>query len=133
MTDQPTIEPETRLYWDAAHEGRLLLARCGACSAVHHYPRPFCPSCWSENVAPFEASGRGIVHTFSTVHVNDLPPFDERLPYVAALVELAEGPRLMTNVEGCAPEEVTIGMPVRAHFREIAPGTEATVFRPVGR
>jgi hypothetical protein len=130
--DLPTIEPESRPYWDAAAEGRLLIARCGACGAVHHYPRPFCPSCWSEDVVPVEASGRAAVYTYSTVYVNDLPPFKDRLPYIAALVQLEEGPRLMTNIEGCEPGAVSIGMPVRAHFRELEPGVSATVFRPVG-
>src|ERR1700719_1241755 len=99
-TDLPTIEDETREYWTAATDGRLLIARCGSCERVHHYPRVMCPFCWSENVSAVEAKGTGSIYSYSTVYVNDLQPFAARLPYVAAIVELDEGPRLMTNIEG---------------------------------
>ncbi|MFF1732163.1 Zn-ribbon domain-containing OB-fold protein [Streptomyces sp. NPDC058247] len=128
--DLPTIEAETRPYWEAASRGELLIARCGDCGAVHHYPRAMCPSCWSEDVTPVEAEGTGTVYTYSTVHMNDLPPFKDRLPYVAALVELTEGPRLMTNIVGCAPEDVAIGMRVTARFEEIDTGVHAVYFGP---
>ena len=82
------------------------------------------------------ARGTGTVYTFSVVHRNDLPPFNERVPYVAAVVELDEGPRLMTNVVDCEVEKVTVGMPVEVTFRAIDDnGTEndavaIPVFRP---
>ncbi|MFF3574819.1 Zn-ribbon domain-containing OB-fold protein [Nocardia jiangxiensis] len=129
--DLPTIEDASRPYWDAAKQGRLLIARCEDCSAVHHYPRPFCPFCWSENVVSTEASGRGTLYTYSTVFVNDLHPFASRLPYVAAVVQLDEGPRLMTNIEGVAPEDLEVGMAVEVFFRPITDDISATVFRPV--
>ena len=77
-TDLPTIEDETREYWTAATDGRLLIARCGDCERVHHYPRVICPFCWSENITVVEASGQATLYTFSTVYVNDLPPLVER-------------------------------------------------------
>jgi uncharacterized OB-fold protein len=128
--DLPTVDAETQPYWEAAAQGRLLIASCADCGAVHHYPRVMCPSCWSEEVTPVEAEGTGTVYTYSTVHRNDLPPFNDRLPYVAALVELTEGPRVMTNIVGCAPEEVAIGMRVRARFEEIDAGVHALYFSP---
>ncbi|MER6972153.1 Zn-ribbon domain-containing OB-fold protein [Nocardioides sp. NPDC057767] len=128
--DLPTVESATRPYWEAAKAGRLLIARCRACEKVHHYPRPFCPSCWSEDVEAIEASGRGTLYTYSTVYVNDLPPFKERLPYVAAMVELEEGPRLMTNIEGCDPEALSVGMAVEVDFRALSDELDAIVFRP---
>lgn len=117
--DIPTIDAASAPYWEAAKQGRLLIAECGACGKLHHYPRPFCPHCWSEDVHPVQASGRGALYTYSTVHVNDLEPFKDRLPYVAAIVELAEGPRLMTTIEGARPEELRVGVPVTASFRPI--------------
>ncbi|MGO9103134.1 MAG: Zn-ribbon domain-containing OB-fold protein [Mycobacterium sp.] len=117
--DIPVIDAASAPYWEAAKRGRLLIAECGACGKVHHYPRPFCVHCWSEDVHPLPASGRGTLYTYSTVYVNDLQPFKNRLPYVAAIVELAEGPRLMTTIEGAAPEELHIGMAVSASFRPI--------------
>src|SRR5260370_19491228 len=73
--DLPTIEDDSREYWDAAAAGRLLIARCGSCGRVHHYPRVICPHCWSEDITATEASGRATLYTYSPVYVNDLPPF----------------------------------------------------------
>ncbi|MFJ4722809.1 Zn-ribbon domain-containing OB-fold protein [Streptomyces luteogriseus] len=98
--DLPEPDPFTRTYWDAAAQGRLLIRRCDACGRAHHYPREFCPHCWSEDVTWETASGRATLYTWSVVHRNDLPPFAERVPYVAAVVELAEGPRMMTEIVG---------------------------------
>ena len=129
-SDLPTPDADSQPFWDAAKEGRFLIARCGACGRAHHYPRPFCPFCWSEDVSSEQASGRATLYTHSTVYVNDLSPFRDRLPYVAALVELEEGPRVMTNVVDCAPEDLRMGMPLQVAFRELDENTTAPVFRP---
>ncbi|WEB42040.1 OB-fold domain-containing protein [Streptomyces yunnanensis] len=117
--DLPEVDAFTRPYWAAAAEGRLLLRRCRAegCGAAHHYPREFCPRCWSEDVVWEPATGRATLYTWSVVHRNDLPPFGDRVPYVAAVVELAEGPRMMTEVTDCAESDLRIGMPLAVHFR----------------
>ena len=132
--DIPTIDAASGPYWEAARDGRLLIATCAACGKVHHYPRPFCPHCWSEDVHPVQASGMGTLYTYSTVYVNDLAPFRERLPYIAAIVELAEGPRLMTTIEGAEPEELRVDMPVTAVFRPVdesdADSAYLTIFIP---
>jgi uncharacterized protein len=117
--DIPTIDTASAPYWEAAKQGQLLIAQCAKCGKVHHYPRPFCPFCWSEDVQPIKASGIGTLYTYSTVYVNDLAPFKERLPYVAAIVELAEGPRLMTTIEGADPDRLRVEMPVTAVFRPV--------------
>ena len=77
-----------------------------------------------------DASGRATLYTYSTVYVNDLPPFSERLPYVAAVVELDEGPRVMTNIVGCEPQALRVGMPVQVRFVELTPEVTAPVFTP---
>ncbi|MFJ3232375.1 Zn-ribbon domain-containing OB-fold protein [Streptomyces sp. NPDC086787] len=127
--DLPEADVFTRTYWDAAAEGRLLLRRCRStgCGRVHHYPREFCPYCWSEDVVWAEASGRATLYTWSVVHRNDLPPFDGRTPYVAAVVDLAEGPRMMTELVGCEPERLRAGAELAVAFREGVP-----VFRGAG-
>jgi uncharacterized OB-fold protein len=117
--DIPTVDPSSAPYWEGARQGRLLIAECRACGRVHHYPRPFCPHCWSDDVNPVQASGRASLYTYSTVYTNDLAPFRDRLPYVAAIVELAEGPRLMTVLEGVSPDQLSIGMAVTASFRPV--------------
>jgi uncharacterized OB-fold protein len=128
--DLPTIEDESRPFWDAAREGRFLIVRCGACSEAHHYPRPFCPTCWSEDVRWEDASGRATLYTWSTIFVNDLPPFNERLPYVAAAVDLEEGPRVMTNLVDCDPADLVVGMPLVVTFRELTDEVTAPFFTP---
>lgn len=125
----PTVEEETRPYWEAAKDGRLLLKRCNACDAVHHYPRPFCPTCWSEDVEWIEASGRGTLYTYSVVFRNDLPPFSGWGPYVPAVVELEEGPRLMTNIIDVDPASLSVGLPVTVDFRPLNDDWSAPVFR----
>lgn len=119
--DLPELDAFTRPYWEAAGEGRLLIRRCRAagCGRAHHYPREFCPYCWSEEVVWEEASGRAVLHTWSVVHVNDLLPFGTRLPYVAAVVDLAEGPRMATEVIGCAEAGLCIGMALEVAFRGV--------------
>ncbi|WP_405960967.1 OB-fold domain-containing protein [Streptomyces sp. NBC_00024] len=130
--DLPDADEFSRTYWDAAAEGRLLLRRCGAagCGRAHHYPREFCPYCWSEDVRWEEASGRATLYTWSVVHRNDLPPFGERTPYVAAVVDLVEGPRMMTEVVewGEGDGELRAGRELEVVFRE-GGGFAVPVFR----
>ncbi|MDT7549241.1 MAG: uncharacterized protein QOE84_1635 [Actinomycetota bacterium] len=128
--DLPTVEPETQPFWDAAREGRLLIRRCAACGTAHSYPRPFCPVCWSEDVPWEQASGRATLYTFSTVFLNDLPPFSERLPYVAAVVDLEEGPRMMTGIVDAEPADLVLGMRLEVTFRPLDDDLAAPYFRP---
>ena len=126
----PTVEDETREYWEAAKQGRLLVKHCNACGAVHHYPRPFCPFCWSEDVEWREVSGRGTLYTYSIVYRNDLEPFSGWGAYVPAVVELDEGPRLMTTIVDCPHDQLAVGMPVEVVFRELTEEWAAPDFRP---
>ncbi|WP_308295527.1 MULTISPECIES: Zn-ribbon domain-containing OB-fold protein [Streptomyces] len=130
-SDIPEADDFTRPYWQAAAEGRLLVRRCRACARAHHYPREFCPHCWSEDVGWERASGRATLYTWSVVHRNDLPPFGERVPYTAAVVDLAEGPRMMTEVVDCPEAELRVGMALSADFRRTGdPVWAVPVFRP---
>jgi uncharacterized OB-fold protein len=128
--DLPQPDLETQPFWDGCKEHKFLLRHCNACGRDHYYPRPFCPSCWGDDLSWREASGRASLYTYSVVHVNDLPPFKERVPYVAAIVELEEGPRVMTNVEGVPFEELECGMPLVLDFKAIADDVTIPVFRP---
>jgi uncharacterized OB-fold protein len=116
--DLPSPDFDTAPYWDAAREHKLLIRRCRPRGHAFFYPRPFCPVCWSRDVDWEEASGRATLYTYSIVRVNDLPPFPERIPYVAAVVDLAEGPRMMTNVVDCDFDDLEIGMPLVVQFRD---------------
>jgi uncharacterized OB-fold protein len=129
--DQPVVEDESRAFWDGLRDGRLLIKHCTACGAFHYYPRPFCPTCWSDDVEWYEASGRATVYTYSTVYVNDLPPFGPQVPYVAAVVELEEGPRMMTRLVDCTKDDITLGMPVEVTYTDLDDELKIAVFRPV--
>ncbi|MEV1020335.1 Zn-ribbon domain-containing OB-fold protein [Streptomyces sp. NPDC050264] len=139
--DVPEPDAFSRAYWDAAAEGRLLLRQCSACRRAHHYPREFCPFCWSDDPGVVRwrvASGRAELYTWSVVHRNDLPPFGGRTPYVAAVVDLAEGPRMMTEIVDCAEADLHVGMRLQVAFRQDGEGGDAgggfavPVFRPAG-
>ena len=130
--DLPHPDLETQPFWDATREGRLLIKRCNACTKTYFYPRPFCPHCWSEDVEWLEASGKATLYTWSVVHRNDLPPFPERVPYVAAIVDLAEGPRMMTNVVECEFEALEVGMALEAVFHPTSDEVTIVQFRPAG-
>ena len=128
--DLPSPDLETQPFWDAAKDERLLIKHCNACGEYHFYPRPFCPSCWSEDVEWYDASGRATLYTWSVVYQNDLPPWPARVPYVAAVVDLAEGPRMQTNVIDCEFDALTIGMELEAVFHPTSDEVTIVQFRP---
>jgi uncharacterized OB-fold protein len=128
----PLADATTDAYWDAAREGRLLIQRCNACAHSYSYARPFCPKCWSADVTWVEASGSASLYTWSVVHSNDLPAFADWVPYVAAIVDLDEGPRMATILVDCDAESLHAGMPLAVEFFEPEPGGQPLpVFRPV--
>ncbi len=110
----PTITPDTQFFWDGLRQHRLLIQRCASCGSLRHPPRPMCPACHSLDWDTIEASGRGPVYSCVIPHHPPLPWFPE--PFVVALVDLAEGVRLVTNIVDVDPEAVTVGMAVRVRF-----------------
>jgi acetyl-CoA acetyltransferase/uncharacterized OB-fold protein len=126
----PALEPETEPFWRAAHAGRLELTRCRACGWYIHPPRPVCPRCHSTEVGFVPVSGRATLASF-TVNAQRWMPGAE-VPYVIGLVELAEqaGLRLTTNIVGCPPEQVKIGMPLRVTFRQVSDEVGLPLFEP---
>ena len=125
----PSMTADTQCFWDGVREHRLLIQRCEGCGALRHPPRPMCPACRSLEWDTIEASGRGTVFSFVIPHHPQLPWFPE--PYVVALVDLAEGTRLVTNIVGIAPEAVSIGMAVAVRFEEFDDGVVLPLFAPV--
>lgn len=125
----PAPDALTAPYWDAACAHRFVLPRCEECGRFHFYPRSLCPYCHSPRLAWTQAGGRGTVYSFSVIHRAPSPAFAADVPYIVATVVLEEGPHLMTNIVGCAPDNVRIGMPVAVEFLDL--GDEALpVFKP---
>ncbi|MDA0770894.1 MAG: hypothetical protein BZY79_01910 [SAR202 cluster bacterium Casp-Chloro-G4] len=125
---QPT--PETQPFFDGLKERRLMVQRCEACGQAYYYPRPICPHCMSDYVHWFQASGKGRVYSFVISH-RSRPGFEA--PYVIAVVELDEGPRMMTNLIGIEPdpEVLRCDMPVEIVYDEVTLEVTLPKFRPV--
>jgi len=124
---QPT--PETKHFWDGTQSGELRLQRCDECSNVYFPPRPFCPKCASRKVSVFAASGKAILDTYVSHH-RKVPGFEP--PFAIAVVKLAEGPRMMTNIVECAqtPEALVLDMPLEVVFEKQNDTITLPFFRP---
>jgi uncharacterized protein len=127
----PAVDDATRPFWTGGEHGELRILRCRACGTWLHPPGPVCPACLGTDLAPEAASGRAVVHTYTINHQPWFPGLEP--PYVVAIVELPEqeGMRLTTNIVGCPPGDVRIGMPVRVTFEEYD-GVWLPFFEPAG-
>ncbi len=120
MPDQqpPLPQPDvlTAPFWEACRRGILEVSSCSECGHRFLPPGPCCPRCWSRRLETQEVSGRGRVFSFVVYRRTYHPGMPA--PYVVALVELEEGPRLISNIVGCTPQEVAVDMPVQVRFEE---------------
>jgi uncharacterized OB-fold protein len=112
----PLPQPDslTQAYWDACRNERLEISACDDCDHLFLPPGPCCPKCWSSDLSTREVSGSARIFSYVVYRRTYHPGMPA--PYVVALIELDEGPRLISNVVGCEPEEVEIDMPVRLRF-----------------
>jgi uncharacterized OB-fold protein len=127
----PTVSADTAFFWDAVRDHELRIQRCASCGTLRHPPRPMCPRCRSLRWVTVVASGRGEVSSFVMPHHPPFPWFEH--PYIVALVELEEGVRFVSNLVGCTPDEVRIGMPVQLEFEHHDDDVVLPVFRLVPR
>lgn len=121
MTDmKPTPRPnaDTKPFWEACNDGKLLFQRCNSCGEPQFYPRAVCTKCESRDLAWQESDGRGTVHTFTIVQRAPSAAFKADGPYVLALIDLDEGFRMMVNIVDCDPGAVSIGAPVEIAFED---------------
>jgi uncharacterized OB-fold protein len=126
----PIPTPETKPFWQGTREGILRLQRCDACDHVYFPPRPFCPKCAGRAVTWFAASGRGSLYSYVINH-RPAPGFEA--PYSIAVVQLDEGPRMLTNIVDCpqTPEALALDMPVEVVFRALSDEIMLPLFRPL--
>ncbi|MGY1812508.1 bifunctional MaoC family dehydratase N-terminal/OB-fold nucleic acid binding domain-containing protein [Blastococcus sp. SYSU D00820] len=128
LRPRPAINRDNAFWFDAAREHRLLVQRCAGCGTLRHPPGPCCPDCGSFDWDTVEACGRGTVHSYVVNHHPRHPAFD--VPLVVAVVALAEGTRLITNLVGIAPEDVEIDLPVVLDWLDADAELSLPVFRP---
>ncbi len=128
----PMPTPLTEFFWEAARRRRLMILRCRCCERYIHYPRPICPGCLSDDLAPAPVSGRAALYSYTITMQAWHPFWTDRLPYVLATVELIEqeGLRMLSNVIDCDHDRLRIGMPLEVTFRDVAPGLTLPLFSP---
>jgi uncharacterized OB-fold protein len=128
----PEIAPETAAFWAATLTGTLLLQRCEGCGKACYYPRFVCPHCHSTNLIDFEASGRGTIYSY-TVTTRGILEYAKAGAYVLAMIELDEGPKMVSNLVDCDPAELAIGQRVEVVFADTGGGGALPRFRPMGQ
>jgi uncharacterized OB-fold protein len=124
----PIVTDDSAAFWDAAAEQRLVAQRCGDCGRLRHPPRPMCPQCNSLSIEVVQLSGRGTLYSYSVLHHPQHPAFD--YPVLAALVDLDEGVRLVSNLTEVDPADIRIGMALEVDFEAREGKTAVPVFRP---
>jgi len=124
----PVPTPETAHYWEGTARGELLLQRCRACVTTYFPPQPFCPRCGSDDVEIVRASGRGSLYSYVITH-RAAPGF--AAPYVIAVVQLEEGPRLLSNLVGTRPDPdaLPLDLPLVVDYETVGE-VALPVFRP---
>ncbi len=129
----PTPSPETQRYWEGCKSHELWLPFCRPCQSFYFYPRRFCPRCFGWDIEWRRVSGRGKVYSYAIQHRAFHPGWAQETPYVTAIVELDEGPRLYTNLVHVEPDPKSLrcDMPVEVVFEDISEEISLPRFRPV--
>jgi hypothetical protein len=129
----PEPTPETREFWEGARRGELRIQRCRSCARAYFFPRPFCPHCSSTEVEWFTASGRGSLYSYVINH-RAARGFEDVAPYPIAIVQLEEGPRMMSNIVGIdpTPQNLRIDMPLEVTWERVDDEITLPLFRPAG-
>jgi len=126
------ITPEAQPYWDGLKENKLMLPKCDDCGKPFFYPRVLCPNCHSRNISWMQASGRGKLYSFQIAHRSLNRAFKVELPCVMAMIELEEGPRMMSNLINIEPDPsvVKCDMPVEVVFEKQNDDITLALFQP---
>ncbi|MBT3791696.1 MAG: Zn-ribbon domain-containing OB-fold protein [Rhodospirillales bacterium] len=127
----PRPSTETKPFWDGAKAHQFLIQKCNDCGKFWFPPSTRCIHCLSENHGWVEVSGKGRVFSFVTYHRMYHKGWKDDLPYVVAVIELEEGPRLLSNITNCAPEDVKCDMAVKVVFDDVTEDTTLPKFSPV--
>lgn len=128
---KPAPNADSQPYWAAARDRKLLVRRCNGCGELHFMPRFLCPSCWSEDLEWVESKGTGSVYSMTVIHRAPTPVFAARTPYVTAMIELDEGPRMVANILGDDALSVKIGDRVSVIFEDRGDGDLMPQFKRV--
>lgn len=125
----PAQTHDSREFWLNCSRNKLVLQRCGDCAATQYYPRNVCTNCGSNNIEWVDSAGLGKVYSYTVVHRAPSAAFSQSVPYVLAIVQLTEGPRMMSNIVDCEPGDVRIGMEVEVDFEKRAEDVGVPLFK----
>jgi uncharacterized OB-fold protein len=128
---EPVATPDSAFFWEGAARGELLIKQCAQCKALWHPPRPMCPTCFATHMVPARMSGRGTVYSWAM----PIHPFPHgfAIPPIVALIDLEEGPRIVSNVIGVDPRQMREGLSVVVTFEATEGGKSVPVFQPAAR
>jgi uncharacterized OB-fold protein len=126
----PVVTDESRPFWEGCRRGKLLLQYCEHCQQHQFYPRLYCMHCDSSEMHWVEASGEGLIYSFTIIHQNRAPEFVQDTPYNVAIVRLAEGPRMMANIIDIAPADLRVDLPVTIVFDAVTESISIPRFKP---
>ncbi len=127
----PSPSEDSKPFWAGAKRHELCLQRCQSCGAFRFPPAPLCPECTALGGEWTKVSGKGKVYSFVVFHRAFHKAFEKDLPYAVAVIELAEGPRLLSNIVGIPPDQVRCDMPVELVFEDITADVSLPKFKPV--
>ncbi len=128
----PSPTDATRPFWSGCAAGVLRLRRCTRCDRMRGPSRLVCECGRSDDFVWTDACGRGRIFSYTVIHRAPDPAFRAEVPYVVAVIALDEGPHLLSNVIGCSPDRIEIGMAVRAVFETVAQDIGVAKFEPAG-
>lgn len=128
----PVPTPESRPFWEAARQHVLSIPYCNGCRRWHFYPRPFCPHCLGADIEWRTASGRATLLSF-VINARGPRNFPVAAPYVVGVVELEEGPRMMSHIVEveALPERLACDMPLEVVFEDVTAEVTLPKFRPI--
>ncbi len=126
----PIINEETKPYWEYCKKHKLRMQKCTQCGHIRFPISNICPECHSLESQWVQLSGKGSIYSFTVYRVAYHPAFKDDIPYVLAIIQLAEEPRMESNIIGCQPEEVRIDMPVEVSFEDVTDQVSLPKFRP---
>ena len=129
----PTITQDNEEFWKGCKRHELLIQKCQDCRRYRMYPQPMCPECGSMKAKWKKVTGRGKIYSFVIIRYSAHPLFKDKVPYAVVLVELddAQGIRIFSNIIGCEPEKIKIGMPVEVVFEDITGEITIPKFKPI--
>ena len=127
----PEMTPWSKKFWESTRQHKLSMQKCNSCGKLIFYPRKACPECWSLDLGWQQVSGKAKLNTFTVTLGGVEPVFAPDLPYVLAMVDLAEGITMMTNIVDSKPEDLKIGMDLEVAFRDCTDDISLPVFKPL--